>query len=189
MKRRNLFLTAALAIMSNALPRFARAQADGLSQGNRELIAAIGDVVLPSILGNDGRAKAVDAFVRWLDEYRPGVPMSYGYGSKLPYAVVPPSPLLRYTAQFRRLQESSRSKGSDFSALSVDDRKAVVEAAVVEAKVTKLPDRPDGQHIASDLLSHFYSSSDGNDFLFNASIRVSYCRGLGTSSERPASIT
>ena len=189
MKRRNLFITAALAILSNAVPRFTRAQPDGLSQANRELVAAIGDVVLPSTLGADGRAKAVDAFARWLDEYKAGGPMSYGYGSQLRYAIVPPSPLPRYRLQFRRLQELSRSKGSNFSALSPADRKAVVEAGLLEAKVTKLPDRPDGQHIASDLLSHFYTSSDGNDFLFNASIRVSYCRGLGSSSERPAAIT
>jgi hypothetical protein len=189
MKRRNLFISAAFAILSNAMPRFIRAQPSGLSQDNRELIAAIGDIVLPSTLGSDGRAKAIDAFARWLDEYKAGVPMSCGYGSQLPYAVVPPSPLSRYPSQFRRLQELSRPKGSNFLALSPADRKAVIEAALLEANVMKLPDRPDGHHIVSDLLSHFYTSSDGNDFLFNASIRVSYCRGLGSSSDRPVSIS
>ena len=115
--------------------------------------------------------------------------MSYGYGGQLRYAVVPPSPLLRYPSQFRRLQELSRPKGSGFTALSLADRKTVIEVALVEAKVTKLPDRPDGQHVASDLLSHFYTSSEGNDFLFGASIGVSSCRGLDSSSDRPVSIT
>lgn len=188
MKRRTLFKTAALAILSNAVPRFARAQAGALSQDNRKLIAAIGEVVLPSTLGADGRAKAVEAFAKWLDGYKAGVQMSYGYGD-LRYAVVPPSPLLRYPSQFRRLQELSKAKGSLFTALPPADRKAVVEVAVLEAKVTRLPERPDGQHVASDLMSHFYNSSDGNDFLFKASIRVSDCRGLDTSSDRPVSIT
>lgn len=188
MKRRTLFKTAALAFLSNALPRFAWARAGVLSQDNRKLIAAIGEVVLPSTLGADGRAKAVDAFVKWLEWYRAGVPMSCGYGSHLRYAVVPPSPLLRYPSQFTRLQELSKAKGSVFTALSPADRKAVVEAALLGAKVTKLPERPDGQHIASDLMSHFYSSSDGNDFLFKAAIRVSDCRGLDTSTDRPASL-
>lgn len=188
MKRRTLFETAALAFLSNAVPRFVWARAGVLSQDNRRLIAAIGEVVLPSTLGADGRTKAVEAFVKWLDGYKAGVPMSYGYGSHLKYAVVPPSPLLRYPSQLARLQELSKAKGSPFPALSPADRKAVVEAALREAKVTKLPERPDGQHIASDLLSHFYGSSDGNDFLFKASIRVSDCRGLDTSTARPASI-
>ena len=189
MKRRDVLLAAALTLLGYALPRFSRAQPGGLSRDSLELVAAIGDVVLPSTLGAEGRAKAVGAFVRWLDEYKAGVPMSYGYGSQLPSAVVPPSPLLRYPSQFKRLQELSGSHGAKFLALSPADRKSVVEAALVEAKVDKLPDRPDGEHIASDLLSHFYASSDGNDFLYNASIRVSYCRGLGSSSDRPVSLT
>ena len=187
MKRRTLFKTAALAILSYAIPRFARARATALSQENRELIAAIAEVVLPSSLGADGRAKAVEAFAKWLDGYKAGVPMSYGYGD-LRYAVVPPSPLLRYASQFTRLQELSQAKGSVFTALSPADRKAVVEAALLEAKVTKMPERPDGQHVASDLMGHFYNSSDGNDFLFKASIRISACRGLDTSADRPVPI-
>jgi hypothetical protein len=187
MKRRALFKTAALAILSNVIPRLAWARSGALSQDDRELIAAIGEVVLPSTLGADGRAKAVEAFEKWLDAYKAGVPMSYGYGD-LQYAVVPPSPSLRYPSQLARLEKSSRTKGSAFTALSPADRKAVVEAALLEAKVTKLPERPDGRHVASDLMSHFYNSSDGNDFLFKASIRVSECRGLDASADRPASI-
>lgn len=189
MKRRAIFKTVALAMLGFVLPRFARAQAGVLNREQRELLAAIGEVVLPSTLGAAGRAKAVDAFSQWLDGYKAGVPMSYGYGSQLRFAVVPPNPALRYPVQFARLQELSRSKGSSFTALSLTDGKAVVEAALHEARVTELPDRPDGRHIASDLMSHFYGSSDGNDFLYKASIRVSDCRGLATSADRPASIS
>lgn len=188
MKRRTLFKTAALALLSNVISRLARAQAGSLSQEDRELVAAIGGVVLPSTLGADEHAKAVEAFAKWLDGYKAGVPMSYGYGGQLKYEVVPPSPLLRYPAQFTRLQELAKAKGSTFAALPFADKRAVVEAALLEANLTKLPARPDGQHIASDLMSHFYGSSDGNDFLFKASIRVSECRGLGSSANRPVSI-
>jgi hypothetical protein len=187
MKRRTLFKTAALAVLSYVVPCFARAQAGALSRDDRDLIAAIGEVVLPSTLGADGRAKAVEAFTKWLDGYKAGGPMSFGYG-QLRYAVVPPSPSLQYPAQLGRLQELSRAKGSTFTALPPADRKAVVEAALLEAKATELPDRPDGRHVACDLMSHFYNSSVGNDFLFKASIRVSECRGLDSSTERPVSI-
>ena len=187
MKRRTLFKTAALAILSYVMPRFGRAQALALSQDDRGLIAAVGEVVLPSGLGAERRARAVDAFAAWLDGYEAGVPMSYGYG-QLRYAVVPPSPASKYPAQIARLQELSKAKGVSFTALPAADRKAVVEAALLEAGLTELPERPDGRHVASDLMSHFYNSSDGNDFLFGASIRVSECRGLDTSADRPASI-
>jgi len=189
MKRRTLFKTAALALFSDAIPRLARAQAHTLSQGDLELVAAIGDIVLPSSLGADGRGKAVERFVQWLDGYKAGVRMGFGYGGQLKSQVVPPSPILRYPAQFRRLQELSKAKGSTFTALATADRKAIVEAALIEANITKLPVRPDGRHVASDLMSHFYGSSDGNDFIFKAAIRASDCRGLGTSAQRPDSIS
>ena len=149
MKRRTLFKTAALAVLGNAVPRAARAQAGSLNQDDREMLAAIAEAVLPSTLGGDGRDKAVEAFVRWLDGYKAGVPMSFGYGGQLKYEVVPPSPLPRYSAQFSRLQELSEARGSTFKALAPGERKAVVEAALIEAKVTRLPARPDGQHIAA----------------------------------------
>jgi hypothetical protein len=187
MKRRTLVKTVTLAILTHVVPRFAWAQARASIRDNRELIDAIAEVVLPSTLGSEGRKRAVEAFVTWLEEYKAGVPMSYGYGSQLRRSIVPPSPALKYLAQFRRLQALSATRGATFTALSLDDRKAVVEAALHEAKVVTLPERPNGQHVASDLLSHFYSSSAGNDFLFNASIRVSECRGLDSSSDRPIS--
>lgn len=188
MKRRTLLKMAILAVLGNTLLRITRAQTRVLSQPHRGMIAAIAEVVLPSSLGADGRNKAVAAFAEWLEGYKEGVPMSYGYGL-LRFAVVPPSPMLRYPAQFARLQKLSNARGAIFTELSAPDRKDLVEAALAEAKITELPERPDGRHIASDLLSHFYNSSDGNDFLFKASIRVSQCRGLDNSADRPVSIS
>lgn len=214
MKRRTLFKSAAVAVLAalgQVLPRIGRAQArvrtpaqpgtgkqsgtgeqpgveaGGLNPDHRAWVDAIGEVVLPTSLGAGGRARAVAAFATWLEEYKAGVPMSYGYGNDLKYDVVPPSPLLRYPAQFARLQTLSKAKGAGFQGLSPADRRAVLEEALREAEVSGLPDRPDGRHVASDLLSHFYSSGEGNDFLFNAAIRESDCRGLGSSADRPAS--
>ena len=55
MKRRNLFRTVALALLSNAAPRLAKAQPTNPSQDSREIIAAIAEAVLPSTLGSDRR--------------------------------------------------------------------------------------------------------------------------------------
>ena len=188
MKRRSVFKAAALAFVSFLVPRRARSASAAPGAGSREMIAVIGDVVLPTTLGVEGRRRAVAAFTRWLDEYRAGVPMSYGYGNDLQYSVVPPSPAERYPAQFKRLEELAVARGAAFPALPPAGRKAVLEAALEEAGITELPERPDGRHVATDLLSHFYSSSDGNDFLFNALIGVSGCRGLAGSGDRPASL-
>jgi hypothetical protein len=126
MKRRTLFKSAAVAVLAalgQVLPRIGRAQArvrtpaqpgtgkqsgtgeqpgveaGGLNPDHRAWVDAIGEVVLPTALGAGGRARAVGAFATWLEEYKAGVPMSYGYGNDLKYDVVPPSPLLRYPAQ------------------------------------------------------------------------------------------
>jgi len=65
-------------------------------------------------------------------------------------------------------------------------QRTVVEAALGEANVDRIPPRPDGKHVASDLLSFFFYGSDGQDFLYGAAIRRDRCRGLGNSGERPA---
>src|SRR5262249_50168840 len=121
MKRRTLVKTVALTILGYAMSRFTRVHAPVLGQDHREMIAAIGEVVLPSTLGSDGRAKAIEAFVTWLDGYKAGVPMSCGYGSQLQNAVVPPSPMLRYPAQFTHLEALAKAKGANFTALPLAD--------------------------------------------------------------------
>lgn len=189
MIRRNFVKAAALAVLGTGASRRARSQSGSLSREDWELIARIGDIVLPTSLGADRRRKAVDAFATWLEEYQAGVPMSYGYGNELKLGVVPPSPVLRYSVHLKRLMKLAKTKGSNFTSLSLADKKSLLEAALVEANVTELPERPNGQHVATDLLSHYYNSSDGNDFLFKASIRVSECRGLGTSEDRPPAIS
>ena len=189
MIRRNFVKAAALAVLGTGAARRASAQPGGLSRNDWQLIAGIGDVVLPTTLGPDRRRQAVDAFATWLEEYRAGVPMSYGYGNDLKLGVVPPSPGLRYPAHLKRLRKLAQAKGSGFTELAFADRKSVLAAALVEANVTELPERPNGLHVATDLLSHYYNSSDGNDFLFKASIRVSACRGLGSSEDRPPAIS
>jgi hypothetical protein len=56
------------------------------------------------------------------------------------------------------------------------------------AKVERIPSRPNGQHVASDMLAYFYNSSAGEDFLYGAAIRRDDCRGLSDSGKRPAAL-
>ena len=55
--------------------------------------------------------------------------------------------------------------------------------------IDRIPQRPNGKHVAADLLSFFYGSSEGEDFLYGVAIRRDDCRGLADSAQRPARLT
>jgi hypothetical protein len=49
-----------------------------------------------------------------------------------------------------------------------------------------LPQSPNGAHIAADLLSFYFTSSDANDLCYQARIARDACRGLDGSDRPPA---
>lgn len=58
-------------------------------------------------------------------------------------------------------------------------------AAVLAAGVKELPARPDGGHIAADLMTHYFNSPDANDLAYRRAIGRFACRGLPESDKRP----
>jgi hypothetical protein len=62
----------------------------------------------------------------------------------------------------------------------------LVEAAIAEAKVVRLPSRPDGGHVASDLMGFYFNSIEANDVAYRAKIGRDMCRGLAGSENKPA---
>ena len=140
----------------------------------RELAAAI----LPAGLGRKGTDQVADDFLKWIREYRDGAYMASGYGHPRTHTI-PANPSPGYPKQLQALA----------AAFGKGDRRAAVEGALTEAKVDRIPQRPDGRHVASDLLAHFYSSPEGEDFLYGLAIRRDECRGLGDSAARPARLT
>lgn len=156
MKRRSFLAAAAV-----FAPQWARAE---------EIAPAIHDLaktVLPSQV--DARRVAED-FLQWVRDYKPGAEIASGYGHPRTQ-VTPPNPSAHYAEQLRAL-------GSPIT-------RTAIEAALAEAKIERIPPRPNGRHVAADLLAHFYGSSQGEDFLYNAAIRRDDCRGLANSAERP----
>ena len=63
-------------------------------------------------------------------------------------------------------------------------RRAIVEAAILDARVERLPARPTGAHIATDLMGHYFNSSVASDLCYRAAIGRDACRGL-PGSEKP----
>jgi len=150
------------------------------------LLRALAGVVLPSGLGPDGLNAAVERFTVWGREYKAGAEMSAGYGVTQ-IRVLPPDPSASYPEQLEDMQRRAKERGRSFAELYAGTQRAILQAALAEAGVEALPRRPDGRHIAADLMSHFYFvSSEGQDWLYNASIRRDTCRGLSSSGDRPA---
>ena len=150
------------------------------------VLRAVTGAILPAGLGDAGLGAAMTNFTTWVAGYKAGAEMSAGYGLTQ-VQVVPPDPSSRYPEQLADLEQRAQKRGRSFVALDVSAQRAVIAEALTAAAVETLPRRPNGRHIAADLMSHFYFiSGEGQDFVYNASIRRETCRGLPSSGARPA---
>jgi hypothetical protein len=130
-------------------------------------------IVLPESLGRKATDAIADRFAKWVREYKSGAELEPGYGSpRLRFQPSSPAPV--YLAQLESLGRVAPSA-----------RRALVEAALAEAKVAELPPVPDGKHVASDLMSFYFFSSAANDLCYRAAVRKYECRGLGGSENPP----
>ncbi len=101
-------------------------------------------------------------------------------------AAAPDSPAAAYIAQLAVLDKAARQRGAKgFDALSGDDQRALLELAFQGAKVDRLPARPEGKHVAADLMAFFFRSSEANDLCYDAEIGKDTCRDLADSTEAP----
>jgi hypothetical protein len=185
MKRRTLLqlLLSLIAALPTRIKVFA--QAPSLSAADERRIAAIGDAVLPSEIGAEGRARVIAGFLRWLRDYRAGADMDHGYGfTRL--RRTPPSPAAKYSAQLASLEQRAGAQG--FGGLSVEARRVILEEAIAAAQIERLPARPDGRHVATDLMAFYFNSVEANDLAYRAAIGRDTCRELEGSQNRPESI-
>jgi len=175
MQRRSFFKRMFLGVAALVAPRWVRAQMLPPEAQMRELAS----VVLPASLGQTRIDKVTADFLAWLRDYKAGAPMPSGYGFPRTQ-VVGPFPATHYAEQFEQL---------GLSGLDAARKRAAVEKALQQTKVDRVPQRPNGQHVASDLMAFFYGSSDGEDFLYGVAIKRDDCRGLENSGRRPAALS
>ena len=162
----------------------ALAQADVLSTGQVFVLRDVATTVLPSVIGAKGQDEAVDSFLRWLRDYREGVPLSHGYGE--PRLVRSgPSPAPGYGTQIATLQQAAAERGGRFGALPLDVRRAMLDAAFNQAGIQNLPSRPDGTHVIADLMAHYFRSSAANDLCYDARIGRNTYRAVRVTTVRP----
>lgn len=183
MKRRILlqFLFASLA----AIPVKLRGQTASISAADQVRLRAVAEVVLPGEIGASGVDRVVTAFITWARGYRAGAETDYGYGFPR-LRKLPPSPLSAYTAQLDALDRQARMQNYSLADLPLDQRRALVSAAIVDAKIERLPARPDGGHLATDLMGFYFHGIEANDTAYRAHIGRDTCRGLAGSENRPA---
>ena len=162
-----------------------RLQAGDRDQAERT-VAAIAEIVLPA---EADRAAAVRRFNEWIANYREGADTDHGYGNT---RVRPtgPSPARNYPAHIAALDAAAKAQGAaGFAAATPGQRRAILEAAIADAKIERLSARPTGAHIATDLMGHYFASSEANDLCYNAAIGRDACRGLAGSESAPRATT
>ena len=140
-------------------------------------LEALGLVVLPASIGRDAATKAVEQFEHWVQGYRPGADTDHGYGFTR-VVPLPGSPAPKYLEQLRDLQGA-------LSATDPEQRRAAVVDALNKAGVKELSNIPRGAHVAADLMSFYFHSSDANDLCYDARIERFRCRGVEHSNVPP----
>ena len=152
---------------------------------DRATLAAVGEVVLPDELGDDGRARATDAFVRWIDGYEPVAERMHGYGyAEIRY--LPPDPAPGWRAQLEGLDLlAQRSRRTAFAALPLAERRAMVESALASVADDRLPAPLAASHVALALLAHWAASPAAWDLAYGARVAPTTCRPLDDAPRRP----
>jgi hypothetical protein len=171
MERRGFFQR-----MFSALLALAGIRAQGVRSDEFHELAG---VVLPAGLGRLRTDKIADDFVQWFRDYKAGAEVSSGYGFPRTQ-VIGPNPSTHYAEQLSQL---------DLTKLNAAAKRAAVSSALEAAKIDRIPQHPNGKHVAADLLAFFYGSANGEDFLYGIAIKRDDCRGLADSDKRPARLT
>ena len=112
----------------------------------------IAPTVLPSSLGAARIAAIVDKFIAWTRDYRESVPLMHGYGHPR-LQKTPATPAPRYVSQLAALDAEVRARGARWSAIDLESRRTILDAALTRAGVRNLPQRPAGEHVVADLMA------------------------------------
>ena len=64
----------------------------------------------------------------------------------------------------------------------------MVTDAIAAANIRDLPGRPNGGHVATDLMAHFFNGPGANDLAYGRGIGREACRDLDGSDQRPSAL-
>lgn len=155
---------------------------------DRQVLGALGDVMLPESLGAAGRAAAVTAFVAWVDGYDPVAQEMLGYGySDVRY--LPPDPAPMWRAQLEGLDLlARRMRQRPFADLDGVARRDVVAAALASVPGERLPNPLGASHVAVALVAHWADSPAAWDLALGVQVGAGTCRTLEGVASKPLPI-
>jgi hypothetical protein len=148
------------------------------------LLRFVGEVVLPSELGEAGREGAVQSFERWAAEYEAVPELNHGYGtSQIRYG--PPDPVPAWGAQLRALElEGIKRHGVGLLGLDPSLRETLVRRHIVD-EGPGVPSPLQARHVAVALLSHWLSTPEATDRCYGVRISPRTCRGIESAPQEP----
>lgn len=155
---------------------------------DRTLLDAVASAVLPESLGAEGIRAATDRFVAWSDGYDPVAEEMHGYGySDIRYLPSDPAPAWR--AQLTGLDQlSRRTRQTRFAQASVEERRAVIAAALRGEAGDRMPSPLGARHVVLALLAHWSSSPDAWNRALGVQVTPATCRPLGEAIKAPLPI-
>ncbi|MEP7116147.1 MAG: hypothetical protein ABI880_01090 [Acidobacteriota bacterium] len=180
MQRRTMLQTALAVVAWRPFGSRVAAQAP-LDDAHLPHVVTLAGAVLPQEIGAAAQRAAADQFLRWVRDYRAGAERDHGYGVT-GLRIAPPSPAANYVAE---LADLDRRAGGDLATLALVEQQRVVSDAIAAAGVKDLPGRPNGGHVATDLMSHYFHSPAANDLAYRRAIGRDACRDLSGSDRRP----
>lgn len=182
---------AALLGLGRALPVAAAGNiiaTDAQTPFDAALLEALGAAVLPSELGEQGRAAALRRFGTWIAGYAPGAEINHPYPAA-PVTRLPASPLPAWREQLHALDAAARTQSAGgFAALDVPARQALIAKALDGTKGPDLPLPADAPHVALGLMAHFFQSPQGTDLCYGVAIGKAMCRPLEELPNAPRAL-
>jgi len=172
-----------LVLSSCARPEAGRETNPGLDPA---LLGAVGDAVLPSDLGRDGKKRVVAGFETWLEGYRPVPELMHGYGSQeIRYGPGDPGP--RWSSQLAALDLEARKRwGVGFAEIESARRLEMIRRRLAGADLQRLPNPTRVQHVAAALLAYWLATPEATNLCYRRNINPLTCRPLIVSPEEPA---
>jgi hypothetical protein len=154
-----------------------------------QILLAVADVVLPaSELGKDGVAGVVSGFQAWLDGFEPVAELDHPYLSSSEIQYGPPDPRPRWQSQLDGLEiEAQKKYGGGFTTLGIRERRQMIERAMRDDRLDRLPVIAEAHHVATALLSYFYATPEATDLCYEATIGRFGCQGLEAGVQKPVS--
>jgi hypothetical protein len=149
------------------------------------LLTHLGEAVLPAELGDIDIARVSRAFSRWVAAYPQGAELSHPYGSAT-IRFAGGSPVGRWRPQLDALQRAADGRfGRPFASISRDQRRELVQAALADERVERMPSPLAAGHVALALLAWYFTTPEATDLCYRARINAGSCRPLLTSGREP----